>query len=109
VQGARWKIENEVFNTLKNLGYHFEHNYGQGKKYLSTVLGTLMLLAFLLDQVQELCCTLFNASKNRFYSKKALWEKLRNLFFEYEIKEWKDLYLSIIYGHQGSELQPDTS
>src|SRR5262249_16547409 len=22
---ARWKIENETFNTLKNQGYHFEH------------------------------------------------------------------------------------
>ena len=28
---ARWKIENETFNTLKNLGYNFEHNYGHGK------------------------------------------------------------------------------
>ena len=25
---ARWKIENETFNTLKNQGYHLEHNYG---------------------------------------------------------------------------------
>ena len=23
---ARWKIENETFNTLKNQGYNFEHN-----------------------------------------------------------------------------------
>ena len=23
---ARWKIENETFNTLKNQGYHFAHN-----------------------------------------------------------------------------------
>ena len=23
---ARWKVENETFNTLKNQGYHFEHN-----------------------------------------------------------------------------------
>nr|WP_198246747.1 hypothetical protein [methane-oxidizing endosymbiont of Gigantopelta aegis] len=22
---ARWRIENETFNTLKNQGYHFEH------------------------------------------------------------------------------------
>ncbi|MBW2708750.1 MAG: transposase, partial [Deltaproteobacteria bacterium] len=32
---ARWKIENETFNTLKNQGYHFGHNYGLGKKNLS--------------------------------------------------------------------------
>ena len=23
---SRWKIENECFNTLKNQGYHLEHN-----------------------------------------------------------------------------------
>ena len=36
VRGGRckWKIENEVFNTLKNQGYHIEHNYGHGKKNL---------------------------------------------------------------------------
>src|SRR6202043_3177366 len=27
---ARWKIENETFNTLKNQGYHLDHNYGHG-------------------------------------------------------------------------------
>jgi len=32
---CRWKIENETFNTLKNQGYHFEHNYGHGEKNLS--------------------------------------------------------------------------
>ena len=44
---ARWKIENETFNTLKNLGYNFEHNYGHGKKHLSTVFCMLMMLAFM--------------------------------------------------------------
>src|SRR5262249_20245738 len=34
---ARWKIENETFNTLKNQGYHFEHNYGHGTQNLSVV------------------------------------------------------------------------
>ncbi|OAD22725.1 hypothetical protein THIOM_001459 [Candidatus Thiomargarita nelsonii] len=35
---ARWKIENETFNTLKNQGYNLEHNYGHGKQHLATVL-----------------------------------------------------------------------
>ena len=39
---ARWKIENETFNTLKNLGYNLEHNYGHGKKYLATIFCMLM-------------------------------------------------------------------
>jgi hypothetical protein len=40
---ARWKIENETFDTLKNQGYHFEHNYGLGKKNLSLVFAMLMM------------------------------------------------------------------
>ena len=35
---ARWKIENETFNTLKNQGDHLEHNYGHGEQNLSVVL-----------------------------------------------------------------------
>ena len=44
---ARWKIENETFNTLKNQGYHLEHNYRHGEQNLSVVLALLMMLAFL--------------------------------------------------------------
>ncbi|QDT03089.1 hypothetical protein K227x_14690 [Rubripirellula lacrimiformis] len=46
---SRWRIENETFNTLKNRGYPFEHNYGHGKQDLSTVLMLLMFLAFMVD------------------------------------------------------------
>jgi hypothetical protein len=51
---ARWKIENETFNTLKNQGYNFEHNYGHGTQNLSVVFATVMMLAFLVDQTQQL-------------------------------------------------------
>jgi hypothetical protein len=34
---ARWRIENETFNTLKNQGYHFEPNFGHGPKMGSYV------------------------------------------------------------------------
>ena len=50
---ARWKIENETFNTLKNQGYNFEHNYGQGKQNLATILALLMFLAFTVDQMDS--------------------------------------------------------
>ena len=53
---ARWRIENETFNTLKNQGYEFEHNFGHGEKNLATVFATLMMLAFAIDQVQKMCC-----------------------------------------------------
>ncbi len=44
---CRWKIENEDFNTLKTKGYHFEHNFGHGKHYLSQTLLSLNILSFL--------------------------------------------------------------
>jgi hypothetical protein len=43
---ARWKIENESFNVLKNNGYHLEHNFGHGKKHLAQMFAAMNLLAF---------------------------------------------------------------
>ncbi len=105
---ARWKVENETFNTLKNLGYNLEHNYGHGKKYLSTVFATLMMLAFLLDQMQEHVCALFRAARNKFYSRKALWEEMRALFRCFFLKTWMAFWLAIIFDEGGDEPQPDT-
>src|SRR5260370_12782475 len=51
---ARWKIENESFNTLKTKGYNLEHNFGHGKKHLSPVLSTLNLLPFAFHTVADL-------------------------------------------------------
>jgi hypothetical protein len=51
---CRWKIENEDINTLKTKGYHFEHNFGHGKQYLSQTLLSLNILAFLFHTVLEL-------------------------------------------------------
>ena len=57
---SRWKIENETFNTLKNVQYlehnfghgtqYLEHNFGHGTQHLSDTFAALMLLAFLIDQ-----------------------------------------------------------
>lgn len=50
---ARWKIENENNNTLKTKGYHLEHNFGHGSKYLASILATMNLLAFLFHTMLE--------------------------------------------------------
>jgi hypothetical protein len=77
---SRWRIENETFNTLKNQGYNLGHNYGLGKKHLSAVFVHLMMLAFLADQIQQLCCPLFNAAWQECGSKRYLWESIRSTF-----------------------------
>jgi hypothetical protein len=74
---ARWKIENETFNTLKNHGYHYEHNFGHGKKYLAQNFAQLMLLAFLFDQIQQVLDPLFGKALLVCKSKKMLWAKVR--------------------------------
>jgi selenocysteine lyase/cysteine desulfurase len=77
---SRWKIENETFNTLKNQGYHFEHNYGHGQQHLATVLANLMMLAFLVDQIQQRRCQLFRQLWKGLGTKSKLWASMRNLF-----------------------------
>jgi hypothetical protein len=93
---ARWKIENETFNTLKNLGYNFEHNYGHGKKYLSTILCLLMVLAFFIDQVQEIACSLFQSARKLTGAYRVLWETTRVLFQFIQIPSWEWLYQLIV-------------
>jgi hypothetical protein len=51
---CRWKIENEDFNTLKTKGYHFEHNFGHGNRYLSQTLLSLNIIGFLFHTLLEL-------------------------------------------------------
>lgn len=96
---ARWKIENETFNTLKNQGYHFEHNYGHGEKNLSVVLAVLMMLAFLIDQVQQKCNPLFRAAWKKKGPKCALWEAVRQLFGSFEVRSMREIYEAIADGY----------
>lgn len=103
---SRWKIENETFNTLKNQGYRLEHNYGHGKQHLSTNFALLMLLAFFIDQIQELACIPFQKARQRFRSRTSLWEQMRALFVGYFIKDWDTFWQAIIMGHKASRLEP---
>jgi hypothetical protein len=95
---ARWRIENETFNTLQNQGYHFEHNYGHGEQHLSVVFAMLMMLAFLVDQTQQLCCALFQAVWAKLGSKRLLWERLRSLFYTYHLSSMRELFAALLYG-----------
>ena len=107
---ARWKIENETFNTLKNQGYHFEHNFGHGYQHLSTVFAYLMMLAFLIDQMQQHCCGLFQQALAKAGSKRYFWEKLRGLFFHWLLPDWDTVYRALAYGVSPTVVVPyDTS
>jgi hypothetical protein len=97
---ARWKVENETFNTLKNQGYHFEHNYGLGTKHLSTNLILLMMLVFLLDQTQQLSCNLFQSVWKKLGSKRSLWEQMRGMFKNFKLESMEMLFQALLYGYK---------
>ena len=93
---CRWKIENETFNTLKNQGYHYEHNFGHGNKTLSNLLAGLMLLAFLIDQSLEALTLEFKEALTKCISRIRLWEIIRSLFTCFLIDNWDKLYGAIL-------------
>ena len=95
---ARWKIAHETFNTLKNQGDHFEHNDGHGQQNLSVVCAMLMMLAFLVDQTQQLCCALFQTVWAKLGRKRLLWERMRALFYDYALASMRQLLAALFYG-----------
>jgi hypothetical protein len=97
---ARWKIENETFNTLKNQGYNLEHNYGHGNKNLCSVFAALMMLAFLVDQIQQACCKLFQSALGKFHARIYFWEEVRGLFKIFEFESMRQLLEAIAYGYK---------
>jgi len=106
---ARWKIENETFNTLKNQGYNLEHNYGHGQQYLANNLALLMMLAFLIDQVQQLCCPLFQKALEKQERKLYLWNAMRAFFRYFYISCWNQFFAALINRHTPADLIPDSS
>lgn len=105
---SRWRIENETYNTLKNLGYNFEHNYGHGKQNLVTVFSLLMMLAFLIDQIQEITNSLYRTAKISAGTYRGLWRKTHSLFEFVVLGSWEMLY-KMIGERLVLSLPPDTS
>lgn len=89
---ARWKVENETFNTLKNQGYQFEHNFGHGEKYLASNFAILMFIAFLVDQIQQAFDKGFRKALLVVKSKKLLWIKIREIFDVVPVPDCSTLY-----------------
>ena len=89
---ARWKIENETFNTLKNLAYNFEHNYGHGKDHLSTMFAYLMLFAFYIDQLIQACCHIFIQIEEKITTKIKMWNTIKAIFQTTSVKSIFEIY-----------------
>jgi hypothetical protein len=106
---ARWHIENETFNTLKNQGYHFDHNFGHGDKNLSVVFALLMMLAFLVDQTTQLCDALFQAALKHVRRKCRLWENVRAIFRYVYVTSMRQLYELMLSDYKATPPAPTPS
>jgi hypothetical protein len=73
---ARWKIENETFNVLKNKGYNLEHSFGHGKKNLAAILVSLNLLAFAIHTVCDIGDDLWRTARAKLGPRYNFFNKL---------------------------------
>jgi hypothetical protein len=101
---ARWKIENETFNVLKNNGYHLEHNFGHGKQHLAMIFATLNLLAFAIHTVCDCTEKLWNAARQAKRSRARFFEHIRTITAYLVFSDWPTLMTTLIQSKPPPEI-----
>ena len=94
---ARWKIENETFNVLKNKGYNLEHNFGHGKQNLSAVLAGLNLLAFAIHTVCDISDELWRNARAKLGPRYNFFNTLAAITGYLIFPSWQDLLLTLAF------------
>ena len=103
---ARWKIENENNNVLKNHGYHLEHNFGHGKEHLSSLLLTMNLLAFGLHTLLELTDQSYRLIRTKVGARRKFFTHLEALTTYLYFDNWERL---MDFMMRGLEIGPYTA
>jgi hypothetical protein len=88
---ARWKIENESNNVLKTKGYHLEHNFGHGKKHLSSLLATMNLLAFGLHTLLQMTDRSYRLLRAKIGARRTFFDHVRTLTTYLDFEDWSHL------------------
>src|SRR6202021_2071316 len=94
---ARWKIETETFNVLKNAGYNLEHNFGHGKQNLAAILVSLNLLAFAIHTVCDICAELWRNARSKRGPSYNFFSKLTAITTYLIFPSWDDLLLTLSF------------
>jgi len=102
---SRWKTENENTNILKTKGYSLEHNYGHGEKYLSSLLATFIILAFLFHTLLELMDERYQLLRRRLPTRKTFFDNIRALTRYICFNNWDEL---MIFMMKGLELRSES-
>ena len=88
---ARWKIENESFNVLKNNGYELEHNFGHGETFLAMTLAALNMLAFAWHTALDLMEPPWRRAREAAETRKGFFADLASLTTFVVFPGWPDL------------------
>ena len=88
---SRWKVENENNNVLKTKGYHLEHNYGHGDKFLANTMVTLNLSAFLAHTFLEFVDIKYKAVRSVLSARKDFFNDLKTLTRYLFFDSWSQL------------------
>jgi len=86
---CRWKIENENNNTLKTKGYHLEHNFGHGKKHLSSLLAAMNMLALLTHTFLAYCDDAYRLIRATLPTRQTFFDDVRALLRYHCFPSWE--------------------
>jgi hypothetical protein len=102
---ARWKIENESFNILKNNGYHLEHNFGHGKQNLAMLFAAMNLLAFAMHTVCDCLEGLWVEAREAKRARKRFFEHIRTITAYLVFPDWRTLMTTLINSKPPPEIE----
>jgi len=102
---ARWKIENESFNVLKNNGYHLEHNFGHGKQNLAMLFAAMNLLAFAMHTVCDCLEGLWVEAREAKRARKRFFEHIRTITAYLVFPDWRTLMTTLINSKPPPEIE----
>ena len=68
----------------------------------------LIMLVFLIDQTQWLCCKVYQQAVKAAQRFSKLWELFRGLITHFELDGWETLLQASAFGYKKAPLNPDT-
>ena len=102
---ARWKIENESFNILKNNGYHLEHNFGHGKQNLAMLFAAMNMLAFAIHTACDCLEDLWVKAREAKGARKRFFEHIRTITAYLVFPDWQTLMTTLINSKPPPEIE----
>jgi hypothetical protein len=93
---ARWKVENESFNVLKNNGYHLEHNFGHGKQNLAMMFAAMNLLAFAFHTICDCLEQLWIDARKATHVRKRFFQHIQTIAVYLVFPDWQSLMQTLI-------------